>query len=347
MSLLALRNLEAKGIYPTGLDWAESRRCDYGFIAATMKGADRLINPATRQIIENSWGTVDIKIPVRDDGNITATAGCLTCAFPNAQGTFSYYNITFVCAKTGFTVIPALSDQTAGVVSEATDFLYQFMDHEEALADFVESTIQSTLDTNKATAFNSPIVGATAKYPILNDALQVSAANQPLFYNDMKAIMRADKFRPNYCVIGDPYVEALWNNYINQGAGNAQNSQFQFNGFEPVFSNSITTTAGAVATAYVMPIGSLALFSRVSPEARRGSVATESGIRWSVEPSELMGIDMELMQQTCCDDVSALTGNPDDTARLVKKYQMGINFAVVTPYVTQPNGPIKKVDWLA
>ena len=45
-----------------------------------------------------------------------------------------------------------------------------------------------------------------------------------------------------------------------------------------------------------------------------------------------------------CADVSAITGNADDTNALVKSYQMGLNVAIVTPYNTGTNGGIKKFD---
>jgi hypothetical protein len=63
-----------------------------------------------------------------------------------------------------------------------------------------------------------------------------------------------------------------------------------------------------------------------------------------------MGIPMELMVKDDCADVSAITGNAEDTNALIKQYQMGINVAVVTPFVsgalaTTPVG-IKKFDFL-
>jgi hypothetical protein len=59
-----------------------------------------------------------------------------------------------------------------------------------------------------------------------------------------------------------------------------------------------------------------------------------------------MGIPMSLMAKDECDDVSFITGNADDQNALVKKYQMSINVAIVTPYNTGTNGGIKKFDYL-
>ena len=71
------------------------------------------------------------------------------------------------------------------------------------------------------------------------------------------------------------------------------------------------------------------------------------GIRWSVESSDLMGLDMSMMVKDGCEDVAAITGNADDTNALVKHIQLGINVAIVTPYTAgATNGGIKKFDYL-
>ena len=96
-----------------------------------------------------------------------------------------------------------------------------------------------------------------------------------------------------------------------------------------------------------MPQGSVAIISKVSPDAANNRVSMSDGIRWSVETSELLGgLELELMVRDKCTDVSAVTGNADDTNSLVKSYQMGLNVAIVTPYNTGTNGGIKKFDIL-
>jgi len=95
-----------------------------------------------------------------------------------------------------------------------------------------------------------------------------------------------------------------------------------------------------------MPVGSLGMVAKVSPDAAANRVSMSEGIRWSVEQSELLGVPMELMVKDECADVSAITGNAEDTNSLVKSYQMGINVAILTPYNTGTNGGIKKIDYL-
>ena len=159
--------------------------------------------------------------------------------------------------------------------------------------------------------------------------------------------MQADDFSRNGLdVIGDAQYASFVNQYVNQGAGNSTNTAFQFNGYQFQYSNTIATSAAAVSTAYAMPIGSLGMVAKVSPDAAANRVSMSEGIRWSVEQSELLGVPMELMVKDECADVSAITGNAEDTNSLVKSYQMGINVAILTPYNTGTNGGIKKIDYL-
>jgi len=255
-------------------------------------------------------------------------------------------NVTFVKAHTGFRIIPRLTDQS-DIVTEAQDFMRQFSDAEEGLANFLEAQLLASVDGAIATTYNSAFVGAAAKYPLLADALQVAAGDQPFFLNDLKSIMQADDFSRNGLdVIGDAQYASFVNQYVNQGAGNSENTAFQFNGYQFQYLNTIATSAAAVSTAYAMPVGSLGMVAKVSPDAAANRVSMSEGIRWSVEQSELLGIPMELMVKDECADVAAITGNAEDTNALVKSYQMAINVAILTPYNTGTNGGIKKIDYL-
>jgi hypothetical protein len=95
-----------------------------------------------------------------------------------------------------------------------------------------------------------------------------------------------------------------------------------------------------------MPAGSVGIVAKVSPDAQANRQSISDGVRWSVEHSDLMGLDMSMMVKESCDDVSAITGNAEDTNALVRNIQMGVNVAIVTPYNTGTNGGIKKFDYL-
>ena len=159
--------------------------------------------------------------------------------------------------------------------------------------------------------------------------------------------MQADDFSRNGLdVIGDAQLASFVSQYVNQGSGNGINTAFQFNGYTFGYSNTTATSAAAVSTGYIMPAGSVGMVAKVSPDAAANRESMSDGIRWSVEHSDLMGVDLSMMVQDGCEDVAAITGNADDTNALVRHIQMGLNIAIVTPYNTGTNGGIKKFDYL-
>jgi len=346
MSIVNLKKQNARGVYPSELDRQELRQQEYGFIDLALRSTPSLLNSVNQSVIANSWGAPATQVPVFQKNVAAATATSMTCTFPTADAVAALVNVTFVTAHVGFRVIPRLTDQS-DIVTEAQDFMRQYSDAEESLANFLEAQILAAVDTNIATTYNSAFVGAAARYPLLADALQVAAGDQPQFFNDMKSIMQADDFQRNGLeVIGDAQLASFVNLYAAQGAANNTNQAYQFNGYTFTYSNSTTTSAGAVSTGYAMPQGSLAMIGRVSPDAAANRVSMSEGIRWSVEQSDLLGLPMELMVRDECADVSAITGNADDTNSLVKSYQMGVNVAILTPFDVGTNGGIKKFDFL-
>ena len=346
MSIVNLKRQNAQGVYPSQLDRQELRQQEYGFINMALNGTGTLLSGTNQSVIANSWGAPATQIPVFSKNVTAASVGTMTCSFPTKDATAALVNVTFVKAHTGFRIIPRLTDQS-DIVTEAQDFMRQFSDAEEGLANFLEAQLLAAVDGAIATTYNSAFVGAAAKYPLLADALQVAAGDQSFFLNDLKSIMQADDFSRNGLdVIGDAQYASFVNQYVNQGAGNSTNTAFQFNGYQFQYSNTIATSAAAVSTAYAMPVGSLGMVAKVSPDAAANRVSMSEGIRWSVEQSELMGIPMELMVKDECADVSLITGNSDDQNSLVKSYQMAINVAILTPYNTGTNGGIKKIDYL-
>ena len=346
MSIVNLKKQNARGVYPSLLDRQELRQQEYGFIDMALRGTSGILSGVNQGVISQSWGAPATQIPVFSKNVAAATVGTMTCTFPSADATAALVNVTFVKAHTGFRIIPRLTDQS-DIVTEAQDFMRQYSDAEESLANFLEAQILSAVDTAKASTFNSAFVGVAARYNTLADALQVAAAEQDFFLNDAKSIMQSDNFSRNGLeVIGDAQLASFVSQYVNQGAGNSENTAFQFNGYSFQYSNTVATSAAAVSTGYIMPGGSVGIVAKVSPDAAANRQSMGDGIRWSVENSDLMGIPMSLMIKDECADVNAVTGNAEDTNALVKSYQMGINVAIVTPYNTGTNGGIKKFDYL-
>ena len=348
-TLLDFRRLEARGVLMNSIDAQNLRRSELGLTDLANRNTDRLLGRINQNMITNNWGAPAKRLPVRNKGGGTATVGTMTCTFPIADSDNGFVNVTFFSAHAGFRVVPRVIEQTNGMVSTAQEFGFLYAETERAIADLLEVQIHTTLDAAKATTSNSTFVGVGAKYPLTGDALQVASAEQNLFYNYLKSIYKADDFgSTGLQVIGDAQMSAIVNQYVNQGAGNSENTAFQFNNIEFSYSNDIVTTSAtsAISTAFAMAPGSLGILSQVSPDAKAGRTSKSKGIEWGTAYSNLMGLDMELMMSDDCADLTSITANSLDTNGYAEFYQMGINVAIITAYDQSTNSSIKKIDFL-
>ena len=348
-TLLDFKILESRGVLMNSIDAQNLRRSELGLTDLANRNTARLLGTINQDMITNNWGAPAKRLPVRNKGGGTATVGTMTCTFPTADSSNGFVNVTFFSAHAGFRIVPRVIDQTGGLVTPPDEFAFLFGQTEREIADLLETQIHTTLDAAKATTSASTFVGAASKYPLVGDTLQVSAAEQPLYYNFLKSIYQADDFgRTGIQVIGDAQMPSYVSQYINQGSGNSANTAFQFNNIEFSYSNDIVTTAAtsAVSTAFAMAPGSLGILAQVSPDAKAGRTSKSKGIEWGVARSNLMGIDMEIMMSDDCADLTAITANSLDTNGYAEFYQMGINVAIITAYDQSTNGSIKKIDFL-
>ena len=342
MSIIDLRLLEARAQYPTGFDVQHLREQIYGYI--NLANQSELLNMATKGLIENSWGRTAVRIPVMSQNKPTVTNGSMDCTFVDQDAVATYFDVTFVQGWVPVDMIP--TEIEGNELTYQQVFARKLRDAELAIADEIDAAIYTALDSAKATTYNSTLV--PTDYPLAGDALQVSAALRPRFFNDAKAIMLADDFQAAPLdVIGNPALAADVAFFGNQGGANDTNTQFQFNGYNFNFSRSTTVTAAARSTGFVMPPNTIGLYGRVSGDARRNEEST-TGVQWGTMMSDLLGFNLEVMYKSDCANVSARTGNPDDTGNLKEQWKLYYNVAILTPYVgaAETNNGIKKFDML-
>ena len=342
MSILDLRLLESRIEYPNGLDAQNLREQQYGWINAAKRS--NLLSMAAMSDIKNSWGRSAVRIAVMSHNKPTVTSGSMDCAFGDSTAVGTYVDVTFIQGWVPVSMVPRQAE--ASELTPEQIFSRQWRDAELAIADEIEAAIAGVVDTAIATTYNSGLVGATSDYPLAANALQVSAALKPRFFNDVKSIVFADDFDFSMLeVIGDANLPADVAFYGAQGGANNTNTQFQFNGFNFGYSRSTVTTAAARSTGYVMQPNSIAYTSRVSGDARANRKSTD-GTSWMTYNSELLGLELEVMYKSGCADVAAITPNPDDTGGLKEQWKLYYNIAILKPYETGTNGGIKKFDIL-
>ena len=353
MSLVNTRLLAARAAYPSQLDRDELRKTRFGLIdVATRSNSNpnSIITPQVRQMLKDNWHSANMQIPVMSRTAFTATDG-RDCTFGDAVGNSALVTPTYVTKTVKFSMVPAAAmDNTIGYEQE---FRRLYEDAERTLAIEVEQAIYSALNTNKSTVYSSPLVGAGNDYPLAGDALQVSTLLRSNFFNQYQAIANADEFYGNFDVIGTPVLRADVNEFINQGAGNSVNQAFQFAGYNFSYSNYVSTTSGARTSGFIMPAGTIAMESRLSPEEKAG-METTTGIEWDNVSSELMpGMQLGVKYKSDCHDAydggAGRSGFAGDTSSLKEQWTLTCEFAILTPYNSNGAtlaGSIHKFDFL-
>ena len=349
MSLVATRLLSARAAYPSKMDRDELRMINFGLInAATRQNAsgNSILTAEGKQLLQQNWRVANLQIPVMSRASYTVSDG-RSCNFSDLEANSAMLSPTYITKTTGFSMMPAKNFQNE--VAYEQEFRRLYEDAERALALEVEQAIYAKLDADKNAVYSSSLVGTGNEYPLAGDALQVSTALRDHFFNEYKAVAQADEFNGPYDVIGTSVLMADVNKFINQGAGNDENQAYQFNGYNFGFSNYVTTTSGARSTGFIMPEGTIVLESRLSPEESQASESM-TGIKWDNTTSQLMGgLQVGIKYTSDCADISATTGNANDTSGLKEQWTMTVDFCLLTPYNSDDTtlaGSIHKFDIL-
>ena len=154
--------------------------------------------------------------------------------------------------------------------------------------------------------------------------------------------MYADDFNGPFNIVGSPALMSANAFYNNQGAGNQENTMFQFGDFNFDYSNRVTKSAGAESTFFVMPHGSLAILDWIDPDSRAGRRISESNYYTSFN-LPMVGLNVGLHVQTACADNTTEAGAGLE-ASVTENYNFSLDYALITPYISAGAGPIFKAD---
>lgn len=168
-------------------------------------------------------------------------------------------------------------------------------------------------------------VATDAQVPAADYNLSTNSA--ALFMNKIKAEMSQNLYSGPYQVIGDPIFSSVVSALLNQGAGNSQNTAFQFQQFGYNFSNQMVNDGGVYASAFVMNSGMFSTATWIKPKNRGNikidGVDTGSG-SWLVSGSDMWGymihpvygFPIEIKVKTSCYDNSANAAEAQDDLKV-------------------------------
>lgn len=190
--------------------------------------------------------------------------------------------------------------------------------------------------------------GLAGSWNDTNYALEIANANKNLRLQKAEAFMAARYFNGQYDVIADLSTNADFQFLVNQGAGNAQNTAFQFG------NSMITKTQGIVASDYalgaflILPKGGLAAVNwNDAMNKRNENIGGEVGMFTTVTDPFGYGVNADLSMYTKRADTSADTtsGSVQD---LLDQYEVALTMAyAVSPLTASGDGVAHLVGLIA
>jgi hypothetical protein len=333
MTATVLQDLRAN--YPSLLDKWELRPEIYTLMN---KGVMNASNPSTGIISPDvvdkamqSWGR-NVDIPVMDVASDANGTG-LACTFSGTEAVSAFVNITWVTVSNGFEMQPAKNFQNE--IKYQQEFARKYSDAIRAMAGAINSQVDTSLTAVLRSNYASSYVGVGNKYgALVADAIQVSLANRPDFFNDMVDIAAADDYFPQFDVFGSTNARGIIKQLFAQGEANDTNTayQFQMGDYNFFFDKDVTVGAASDASCYIMPAGAFGIVSRNSPDCMANNSTTD-GKQYGTLFDPTLGMTMDTLYFSECADINALSGNAADTAAVNEVHQMAVHYGILTPYV--------------
>lgn len=335
--------------YPNALDRDEWRIKRYGLLNSALEQNDSpfsIITPDLREQALISQGRT-IDVPVLKKGALTVK-NVRSCTIDSYENESAMLNVTWSTLVVDISMVKA--QYAKNEVNYVTDLSKKLLLVKEAILGEIEESINTKLDAEKSAVFNSTLVGVGGKYALAGNAIQVPAADQNLFYNDVEAIQNADDFYGENYIVASTNMMPSVNHYINQGAGNNTNLNYQFADKSFRFSNAVVNGSGVLATGYIMPIGTLGMLTRVDIDAMMNHRATD-GTEWGTIAVDGIPFEVGYKYKSECSDQSLLNGSGLGhlTSTMVEHWQFSVDYALVTPYNSDEvnnSSAIKKVEFL-
>lgn len=348
MSIVNTLTQSLRTAYPSNLDKNEDRLSHYGayeLFKMDTASPDAIVSAEVISTAKASMGNT-LTIPVIDTDTVSIT-NVRTCTIPDYENTSNLVTVTFVTYQFGFTMIPSQYKQND--IGYQADYDNKLKKYLKQFATTLDTAAVAKLEADKTSVMNSAFVGVGQKYgALVGDAIQVTDAQKGLFFNDATSIMAEDDFEGNYNVIGSQPLKSVVAQYANQGAGNGTNTMFQYGDYSFGYSNRVAAGAGNVASAYIMPQGTIATFNRNEPDAIDGSSINSENF-WEEVQMPIVNLTMGAHYFKSCEDNSGVTppGTAPLTASMKEHYIFSTDVAFITAYNSDPvtlAGAIHKVE---
>ncbi len=158
-----------------------------------------------------------------------------------------------------------------------------------------------------------------------NYAFEIDLANKARFWQMVKSMMRQNNYEGIYDVIADPTAYADAEFHAAQGAANATNYGFQFNGMNFVQSNDLDDAEYTGGVSLVLPANTFGVLDWIPKQNREGwgdYNTSVGGFGSIVDP--VSGLTMALHGWAKQADTSARNGNAQD---VVLEFEVSVDLS--------------------
>lgn len=323
----------------SNLDFHENRRSVYGAYDTFKSDTPKLV-PGYNELVQNrKSASRTVSIPVLQKGTMT-TSATRSCTAKTTQGTSAYVTPSWTTVEVGFMMVPA--EHNGNNISYQQAFNHQMYRVDKAFALDADTDAVAYLVAN-VTGINN---AEDNPYSVTANYMQVPLADHDMFFNELDSIMFANDIQGPLNIVGSYRLAALVRQYNAQGAGNSQNSAFQYGDQSFAFSNRVTISTADHSTLYAMPEGSLGYLSWVDIDSQLGHKSGD-GKEWFIEELPLLGHDVGVLFQSTCGDKSTLVDGLEAT--LVESFDFSFDrsfFSSYDPVSTVDPGVIYAADLL-
>jgi hypothetical protein len=312
----------------SNIDRFENRFSNYGAFATYLNDTPNLI-PGGAEFLANRKGedrTASFTVINREAFSASSSR---TCSAGTQDSTSAYVTPSWTTWKFAVKVVP--SQYENNYVTMQADFNHKM--------DTLERTILYDLDTAAVTSLEANISAVNNAsgnpYNFASSVSDVPLSGNDYFLNELTSqMMHNDLPADGIQIIASPRFASFVDRYINQGAGNDENRQFQFGGKMFAYSNQITVATSDRDTVYVAPLGSYGFLNWIDPDARMNHVSGD-GKEWFVQNLPKVGIDVGVLYQSTCADNSAKQGGLE--ASLTESYSFSFDYMFTTAYNSTPS----------
>lgn len=315
--------------YSGKLDANEWRASRYGALEVFKKqsaGINSILSGEDIDNIKKSYG-ITAKIPVLDMPNVTI-GNVRSCIVQPDQNNSRMVVLTFVSYVWGFTMIPSM--YVNNTIKYELDFQKKARKYLLQLMKVMDTAALAKVNTDRNTVFTN----LAYEYPVLANALQVSAAKREDVYNQITGIMgTADFPSADYDVIANSGHEPLVNKLARNGNQNADNTRATLIGFNEHYTNNMVQNTGVRDTLFVIPDGTVAIANRNDPDARAGSTAMGGGQQWGEVDMPMLDMRVGTYYTDRCADATAVFATAE-TAGLTRAKMEGFEFSTDVTYIT-------------